>query len=44
MNYKNLDIWQLSREVIIEIHKMSLELPKFEMYEEGSKIRRSSKS
>lgn len=44
MNYKNLDIWQLSREVVIEIHKMSLELPKFEMYEESSQIRRSSKS
>ena len=44
MNYKDLEIWQLSREVVIEIHKMSLELPKFEMYEEGSQIRRSSKS
>lgn len=44
MNYKDLEIWQLSREVVIAIHKMSLELPKFEMYEEGSQIRRSSKS
>ena len=44
MNYKGLEIWQLSREVVVEIHKMSLELPKFEMYEEGSQIRRSSKS
>ncbi len=44
MNYKDLEIWQLSREVVIEIHKMSLALPKFEMYEEGSQIRRSSKS
>lgn len=44
MNYKDLQIWQLSREVVIEIHKMSLELPKFETYEEGSQIRRSSKS
>jgi len=34
----------LSREVVVEIHKMSLNLPKFEMYEEGSQIRRSSKS
>ncbi|RKY90314.1 MAG: four helix bundle protein [Ignavibacteriae bacterium] len=37
-------MWQLSREVVIKIHKMSLNLPKFEMYEEGSQIRRSSKS
>ena len=44
MSYKNLEIWQLARELIIEIHKMTLSLPKFEMYEEGSQIRRSSKS
>ncbi|MEO8400016.1 MAG: four helix bundle protein [Ignavibacteriaceae bacterium] len=44
MSYKNLEIWRLSREVVIEIHQMSLNLPKFEMYEEGSQIRRSSKS
>ncbi len=44
MSYKKLEIWQLAREVEIEIHKMSLTLPKFEMYEEGSQIRRSSKS
>ena len=44
MSYKNLEIWQLSRELVIEIHKMTLTLPKFEMYEEGSQIRRSSKS
>ncbi len=44
MSYKKLEIWQLAREVVLEIHKMSLNLPKFEMYEEGSQIRRSSKS
>ena len=44
MSYKNLEIWQLAREVVLEIHKMSLNLPKFELYEEGSQIRRSSKS
>jgi four helix bundle protein len=45
MSYKNLEIWQLARELSIEIHKMTLsQLPKFEMYEEGSQIRRSSKS
>jgi four helix bundle protein len=41
----NLEIWQLAREVAIEIHKMSLEhLPKFEQFETGQQIRRSSKS
>ena len=31
-------------EVSIEIHRISLSLPKFEMYETGSQIRKSSKS
>lgn len=44
MSYKNLEIWQIARELVVEINKMSLCLPKFEMYEEGSQIRRSSKS
>lgn len=44
MSYKNLEVWQIAREVSIDIHKMTLELPKHEMYEEGSQIRRSSKS
>lgn len=44
MSYRNLEIWQLAREVVIEIHKMTLTLPKFEQFEEGQQIRRSSKS
>lgn len=45
MSYKNLEIWQLSRQIVNEIHEMTLsKLPKFEMYELGSQIRRSSKS
>ena len=45
MSYKNLDVWKLTRELVVEIHKMTLtELPKFEMFEEGSQIRRSIKS
>ena len=44
MNYKDLEIWQIAKELSIEVHKMTLTLPKFEMYEEGSQIRRSSKS
>jgi hypothetical protein len=31
MNYKDLEIWQISREVVIDLHKMSLELPKYDM-------------
>ena len=45
MSYKKLEIWQLSRTLVIDIHKMTLtKLPKFEMFEEGSQIRRSVKS
>jgi four helix bundle protein len=45
MSYRNLEIWKLSRDLVADIHKMSLtKLPKFEMYEEGTQIRRSMKS
>jgi four helix bundle protein len=45
MSYKDLGIWRESRELVILIHRVTLErLPKFEMYEEGSQIRRSMKS
>ena len=45
MSYRKLEIWQLARQLVIDIHKMSLnKLPKFELYEEGSQIRRSIKS
>lgn len=45
MSYKNLEIYQLAKEIAIEIHFMTLnDLPKFEMFEGGNQIRRSSKS
>lgn len=44
MSYKKLKAWQLARKISIDIHKMSLELPRYELYECGSQIRRSSKS
>ena len=44
MSYKNLGIWMLAKELPIEIHNMSLLLPKFEQFEEGQQIRRSSKT
>ena len=44
MSYKKLKIWQSAKELTIEIHKMTMKLPKFELYEVGSQIRRSSKS
>ncbi|RYD35782.1 MAG: four helix bundle protein [Verrucomicrobiaceae bacterium] len=45
MSYRDLDIYQLARELSVKIHRMTLrELPRFELYEEGSQIRRSVKS
>ena len=44
MSYRKLKIWMISKEVVVEVHEMSLRLPKFELYEEGSQIRRASKT
>jgi four helix bundle protein len=45
MSYRDLEIWRLARQVAIDVHRMTVQdLPKFETYEEGSQIRRSSKS
>ena len=45
MSYRNLEIWKLAVELTTDIHEMTLsKLPKFEMYEEGSQIRRAIKS
>ena len=45
MSYKDLEIWKLADELVVEIHEMTLTgLPKFEMFEVGSQIRRSIKS
>jgi four helix bundle protein len=42
--YKELEIYQLAYALSIKVHHSSLKLPKFELYEQGSQIRRSSKS
>ena len=45
MCHKKLEIWQLAHELVIAIHEMTLQKPpKFEMFEEGSQIRRLVKS
>lgn len=43
-SFRDLKVYQLAMQLAIEVHKMTLDLPKFELYEEGSQIRRSSKS
>ena len=42
-SYRDLDIYQLSYKLAVRINKFSLTLPKFELYVEGSQIRKSSK-
>jgi len=45
MSYKKLNIWKLSQELRIEIHKISItELSTFEKYETVFQVRRSNKS
>lgn len=42
--YEKLEIYKDAKDLAIKVHKMSLSLPKFEMYEEGSQVRRAAKS
>jgi hypothetical protein len=44
MSYRDLEIYQLAHALALRVHEMTLSLPKFELYEEGSQIRRSAKS
>lgn len=43
-SYRDLNIYKEAHRFAVEIHTLSLLLPKFELYEEGSQIRRSSKA
>ena len=44
-SYEDMDVYKLAKKMAVEVHLMTLrELPKFENYEQGSQIRRSSKS
>ena len=43
-SYRDLEIYRLSHTLAVEIHKASLKLPRFEMYEEGNQLRRAAKS
>lgn len=43
-SFRDLEIYKLAFELALKVHKASLLLPYFELYEQGSQIRRSSKS
>jgi hypothetical protein len=38
--YKKLEIYDLAHSLALKVHKLTMSLPKFEMYEEGGQIRR----
>ena len=43
-SYKDLDVYNISFELFVKTHQFSRKLPKYELYELGSQIRRSSDS
>jgi four helix bundle protein len=42
-SYRDLEIYKLAFELSIKVHFASLKLPSFELHEQGSQVRRSSK-
>lgn len=43
-SYKDLEIYNMAFSLAFKVHRASLKLPNFELYEQGSQVRRSSKS
>ncbi len=43
-SYRDLEIYQSAYCLALEVHGITMQLPKFELYEQGSQVRRSSKS
>jgi four helix bundle protein len=43
-SYKDLEIYKIAYDLAIRVHRASLKLPQFELYEQGGQIRRSTKS
>lgn len=43
-SYKDLEIYKMAFDLAYEINQMTKRLPKYELYEQGSQLRRSSQS
>ena len=43
-SYRDLEVYQEAYRLAVKVHRMTLTLPKYEMYEQGSQVRRSTKS
>lgn len=42
-SYRDLEIYKTPYDLAIQVHNASMKLPQYELYEEGSQLRRSSK-
>jgi four helix bundle protein len=42
-SYRDLEIYKISYDLAVKVHNASQKLPQYELYEEGSQIRKSSK-
>jgi four helix bundle protein len=43
-SYKELEIYKMSFSLAIKVHHLTMTLPKHELYEQGSQVRRSAQS
>lgn len=43
-SYRDLDVFKDARKLVAACHELSMRLPKFELYEEGSQLRRAVKA
>jgi len=43
-SYKSFEVYQLAHDLGVRLHALSLKLPKYELYETGSQLRRASKA
>ena len=43
-SYTDLEVYTLAHDLGVSLHKLTLQLPKYETYEIGSQLRRASKS
>ncbi|MFO7573706.1 MAG: four helix bundle protein [Bacteroidales bacterium] len=41
-SYRDLEIYKTAYDLAIQVHNLSMKLPQFELYEQGSQIRRSA--
>lgn len=43
-SYNDLEVYKLAYNLAIEVHEITMSLPRYELYEQGSQVRRASKS